>query len=175
MILIPLGVPIAAIVFGEVWRDAGYAAMALAAFPIAGTLVSFASEVAKADGRPDIVARTQGVILLAGAVCMLALLPFDLVGVVAGFSLGWLAGGLFALSRVAGLIDVRTRSCSPRSAGADRRGVMVAVLTPLEFLVVKAESRGHRHRARADRRRGAARLAIYLGACASSPPTRCAR
>lgn len=143
MILIPLGLPIATIVFGEVWRDAGYAAMALSLFPVAGTLVSFASEVAKADGRPNIVARTHVVNLIAGTACMLALLPFDLVGVAAGFGLGWLAAGLYSITRVSGLLDVSTRRLLAEALPALAAGlVMVAVLTPLEFLVINADAQG---------------------------------
>jgi PST family polysaccharide transporter len=143
LILIPLGVPIATIVFGDVWRDAGYAAMALSLFPIAGTLVSFASEVAKADGRPDIVARTHVVNLIAGTAFMLALLRFDLVGVAGGFALGWLVGGLFSMSRVSSLLEVPLRRLLAEALPALVAGlVMVAVLTPLEFLVINADSHG---------------------------------
>ena len=143
LILIPLGVPIATIVFGDVWRDAGYAAMALSLFPVAGTLVSFASEVAKADGRPDIVARTHVVNLIAGSACMLALLTFDLVGVAAGFALGWLAAGLYSMSRISGLLEVPRRRLYAEVLPALAAGlVMVAVLTPLEFLVLNADEQG---------------------------------
>jgi O-antigen/teichoic acid export membrane protein len=143
LILIPLGLPIATIVFGDAWRDAGYAAMALSLFPLAGTLVSFASEVAKADGRPDIVTRTHAVSLTAGTGFMVALLPFDLVGVAAGFGLGWLAGGIYSLARAAGLLEVPRRWLFSEALPALGAGlIMVALLTPLEFLVVNADSRG---------------------------------
>jgi O-antigen/teichoic acid export membrane protein len=138
--LVPLGLPGAVLIFGNEWRDAGYAAMALSLFPIAGTLTSFASEVAKADGRPDIVASTQGIQLLAGAGCMVALLPFDLVGVAAGFGLGWLAGGLYSVSRVARLLETARRRLFAEALPALVAALaMVAVVTPLEFLLVNAD------------------------------------
>jgi O-antigen/teichoic acid export membrane protein len=143
LILVPLGLPLAVIVFGAEWRDAGYAAMALSLFPLAGTLTSFSSEVAKADGRPDIVASTQGVQLVVGTACMIALLPFDLVGVAAGFGLGWLAGGIYSVSRVSRLLETPLRELFLEAMPALGAALaMVAVLTPLEFLVLNADSRG---------------------------------
>jgi O-antigen/teichoic acid export membrane protein len=165
MILIPLGLPIAAIVFGEVWRDSGYAAMALSLFPVAGTLISFSSEVAKADGRPDIVTRTHAVNLVAGITCMAALLPFHLVGVAIGFGLGWLAGAIYSLSRVSGLLNVSRRKLFGETLPALGAGlVMVAVLTPLEFLVVNADSRGTLVGLALIVAQGLLGLIIYLGA-----------
>lgn len=143
LILIPLGVPIAVIVFGDTWRDAGYAAMALSLFPIGGTLLTLAAEVAKADGRPDLMARMHAVVMVAGTACMIALLPLDLIGIVTGLGLGRLAGGIYGLWKVERLLEVPLRkllseALPPLGAGL----VMAAVLTPLQFLVVQADSHG---------------------------------
>jgi len=143
LILVPLGVPAATLLFGEVWRDAGYAAMAMAAFPVAGAVVSFASEVLKADGRPDVLARVHVVILVCGAIAMVALLPFDLVGVAAGLSLGTVGGAVYSLFRLGPLLGIprlrMTAAFLPQAAAAL---LMAAVLTPVEFLLVDSASHG---------------------------------
>jgi O-antigen/teichoic acid export membrane protein len=165
MILIPLGVPIAVLVFGEVWRDAGYAAMALSLYPIAGTLLSLSAEVAKADGRPDIVARTQGVVLITGTLFMLALLPFGLVGVVAGLGLGWLAGGIYGLWKIERLLEIPIKDLLAEAFPPVAAALtMAAILTPLEFLVVQADSHGTALGLVLLAAEGILGLAIYLGA-----------
>jgi O-antigen/teichoic acid export membrane protein len=136
LLLVPLGVPAAVTLFGEVWRDAGKAAMLLAGFPIGATLISFASEVVKADGRPDIQARIHVVTVTSSAALMGALLPFGLFGVCAGISLGSIAGGSYALRRVGGLLDIPAREMlrevwPPALAAA----LMAGLLVPVELLV----------------------------------------
>jgi O-antigen/teichoic acid export membrane protein len=143
LLLIPLGVPAAVIAFGEVWRDAGYAAMALAGVTVAGTLISFASEVVKADGRPDILAVIRVVNLVAAVAFMLALLPFDLVGVAAGLSLGTFTGAIYAVVKVSQLLEIPVRRMTHEILPATIAATfMAATLTPIEFLLVDASSHG---------------------------------
>jgi O-antigen/teichoic acid export membrane protein len=143
ILLVPLGVPAAVIAFGDVWRDAGYAAMALAGVAVTGTLISFASEVLKADGRPDILTRIRFVTLIAVLAGMIALLPFDLIGVCLGFSLGTFVGVVYAIVRVAQQLEIPARRLArevlPTAAAAV---FMAAVLTLVEFLLVDASSHG---------------------------------
>jgi O-antigen/teichoic acid export membrane protein len=165
LILVPLGVPIAVLVFGGRWEDAGYATMALAAMPVAGTLVSFTSEVVKADGRPDILPRVHATILVTGTIFMAALVPLDLIGIVAGFALGWVAGGIYGLRRTAGLFAVRVgelwREVLPPLIAAL---VMAAVLTPLQFFIVQADSHGRALGLALVAGQAVLGLVIYLGA-----------
>ena len=142
-LLLPLGVPSAVLAFGDVWRDAGYAAMALALVPIGGTLMSFASEVVKADGRPDILTSMRVVTLVAAAVGMFALLPYDLIGVCLGFSVGTLIGGIYSLGRAGRQLEIPARDMVREVIPATAASlVMVAAILPLEFLVVDASSHG---------------------------------
>lgn len=144
LLLVPLGVPAAVIAFGEVWRDAGYAAMALAGMMVAGTLISFASETMKADGRPDIVARVRVVTLLSAVVFMIALVPLDLIGVCVGLSLGTAVGAAYALVRISPQLDIAVGVMVREAAPAAAAGLlMAAVLTPVEFLLVDASSHGN--------------------------------
>jgi O-antigen/teichoic acid export membrane protein len=142
LLLVPLGVPAAVLLFGEPWRDAGYAAMALAMVPVAGTPISFASEALKADGKPDILARVHIIMAVSSTVAMVALLPLGLVGVAAGISIGMSVAAGYAMVRTSKLVgfsieDVAQAVALPAVAAA----LMVAVLTPIEFLVVDAASR----------------------------------
>jgi len=131
LLVIPLGIPAAVIVFGDVWEEAGKAAMFLVGLPIGATLISFASEVVKADGRSDIQARLHVVTVISSTLFMVALLPFGLMGVCAGVSLGTLVGGSYAVWRVKNLLELPYRELlsavsTPLLAGA----LMVAVLAP---------------------------------------------
>ncbi|HEY5052020.1 MAG TPA: polysaccharide biosynthesis C-terminal domain-containing protein, partial [Solirubrobacterales bacterium] len=143
LILVPLGVPAAVIAFGEVWKSAGYAAMALAGIAATGTMISFASEVLKADGRPDRLTAVRGVSLIASIVFMIALLPFDLIGVCAGLTIGATIGAGYALVIVGRQLEIDpwalAREVLPSATAAI---VMAAVLTPVEFLLVQASSHG---------------------------------
>lgn len=142
LVLLPLGVPAAVILFGDVWRDAGYAAMALAGFPAGSTLISFSAVVFKSAGRPDIMTRVHAVTLVAmtaAMVALLALLPFDLVGVAAGISIGAVVGGGYGLWRVGNVLDVSiadlvSQIAAPAAAAVEMAAAMVVV----EFLVVHA-------------------------------------
>jgi PST family polysaccharide transporter len=143
LILIPLGVPAATIAFGSVWKSAGYAAMVLAGTAAAGTLISCSSEILKADGRPDLLTRVRGLTLVVAVVAMVALTPLELIGVCAGLTIGTIAGAGYALLLVRRQLELSVtgllRQFLPSTAAALG---MAAVLTPLEFLVVKAGSRG---------------------------------
>ncbi|MEX2108304.1 MAG: oligosaccharide flippase family protein [Solirubrobacterales bacterium] len=141
LILVPLGVPAATIAFGEVWKDAGYAAMVLAGMTAVGTLISFASEVLKADGRPDILTRIRTVTLIAASLFMVLLLPFDLIGICAGLTLGAAVGATYAMVAVGRQLEIRALSLARAALPAGFAALtMVATLTPLEFLVIDASA-----------------------------------
>ena len=143
LILVPLGVPAAVLAFGDVWKDAGYAAMALTGVTVAGTMISFASEMLKADGRPDILTRIRVVTLVAAVAFMLVLLPFDLVGICGGLSIGTAIGAGYAVFMVGRQLEIPERRLVEAMLPAAGAALfMAAVLTPLEFLLVKASSHG---------------------------------
>jgi O-antigen/teichoic acid export membrane protein len=100
MLLLPLGEPGAVVLFGETWREAGQATMAMCLFPCASALSSIASEGLKAAGKPQRLTRMHTVTTVATAAAMLALLPFGLIGVAAGLSVGAVIGGIYALQQI---------------------------------------------------------------------------
>lgn len=141
LVLLPLGEPTATLVFGSVWREAGLAAMALCLLPAGRALISICSEALKADGRPEIVTRFHAFEIGLSVVAMGALIPFGLVGVAAGISIGAAGGCVYALRGLASALDL-----DPRQMAADiwpptvAALFMVAVLTPLEQFVLDAAS-----------------------------------
>lgn len=165
LLLVPLGVPSAVLLFGEPWREAGYAAMALVMVPVAGTPVSFASEALKADGRPAVLTRVHVVIAVASIVAMLALLPFDLVGVCAGLSVGMTVGAAYALVRTSRQIGFSAgdvvRALAPPAGAAL---LMAAVLLPVELLLVEAAERPTAEGILLLGAEAVAGLGLYLGA-----------
>jgi O-antigen/teichoic acid export membrane protein len=100
MLLLPLGEPGAVVLFGETWREAGQAAMAMCLYPCASALSSIASEALKADGKPQRLTRMHTVTTVATAAAMLALLPFGLIGVAAGLSVGAVIGAIYAVRQM---------------------------------------------------------------------------
>ena len=143
MILVPLGKPLVLLAFGSVWAAAGDAVMALAFFVVARAVSSLLVETLKAHGRPDIVVRMNALELGIDTVAMVALLSFGLVGVCIGLTIGAVVRAAYALRRVDAVVGLRLRNMlqaigPPLIAGF----LMVAILLPLETLVVHAADHG---------------------------------
>lgn len=143
MILIPLGKPLVVLAFGSVWAAAGDAVMALAFFVVARAVSSLLVETLKAHGRPDIVVRMNALELAIDTAAMVALLSFGLVGVCIGLTIGAVVRAAYALRRVDDVVGLRLRNTlgaigPPLLAGL----VMVAILLPLETLVIHAAGHG---------------------------------
>ena len=107
LILVPMGISLAVVAFGEVWRDAGEASMALAPFVVGAALINLVSEALKAEGRPEILIKIHTVTVIAGAAAMIAMLGWGLVGVAAGVSVGALVGATYSLARIGALLGIR--------------------------------------------------------------------
>jgi hypothetical protein len=74
---------------------------------------------------------------------MVALLPFGLVGVCVGLSIGATIGAIYAIVKAGQRLGVGFRPLARQTLPAFSAAVaMVAVLTPLEFLLVNASSHG---------------------------------
>jgi O-antigen/teichoic acid export membrane protein len=105
-IMLPLGVPFAVLLFGETWRDAGYAAMAMFAYVGGRAMVSVCSEAFKAAGRPEILPRMHTYSAVLTIAAIFALLPLGLVGVAAAVSVSAIVIGAYALWRAAEVTDM---------------------------------------------------------------------
>jgi O-antigen/teichoic acid export membrane protein/glycosyltransferase involved in cell wall biosynthesis len=109
LIFIPLGVPIAVLGFGSVWRDAGEAMIALSPLTGAASLTSVSTEAFKGAGRPELLVRAHFVAVAVGAVAMVALLPIGLIGVASGVTLGAIAGAAYSLWKAREVIGTTGR------------------------------------------------------------------
>jgi O-antigen/teichoic acid export membrane protein len=143
LIMIPLGEPLTTLAFGSVWADAGKAAMALGVFTAARGVSSLVVETLKADGRPDVVTRMNIVEVVVGSAAMIALLPLGLVGVCIGISIGAVVRAAYAFSRAHSVVGLPlTRMLEAIRAPLLASLAMVAILYPLEALVVQAGDQG---------------------------------
>jgi O-antigen/teichoic acid export membrane protein len=109
LVLLPLGEPMMVLVFGDRWRPAGHAVMAMFAYAAGRSFLSLGANAAGAAGRPDVLFRMHVVAGTALVGAMAALLPFGLVGVAAGLSVGSVVLAAYALVRTAGLLHMPLR------------------------------------------------------------------
>ena len=140
---LPLGEPVAVLLLGERWREAGQALSALCAYSAGGAVVSVASEGLKAWGRPDFLPRIHLFGAILAAALMLALLPVGLVGIAAAVSIASAAVAVYALRAVGRAVDIPLRGMlaeiwPPFVAAA----LSAATLYPAERLLVHASERG---------------------------------
>src|SRR5262245_58578419 len=164
LIMIPLGEPLTTLAFGSVWADAGKAAMALGVFAAARGVSSLLVETLKADGRPDVVTRMNLVEIVVGSAAMVALLPFGLIGVCIGISIGAVVRAVYAFSRVHTVVGIPlVQLLSAIRAPVIAALAMVAVLLPLEAFVVQAGDQSTATGLLLVALEGALGLAIYAG------------
>ena len=164
LVFVPLGIPMAVIIFGNVWRPAGAALVAMCLLPAGGMLASIVSEAFKAIGQPRYLTRMHLVTVTVTVAGLLCLYPFGLSAAAAAISIGAVAGGAYALwlmHRVA---------CVPLQAmlaevwpAATAASVAAVVVWPLERFVVDAQSHGVALGALLLLAEGLAFFVLYLG------------
>jgi O-antigen/teichoic acid export membrane protein len=141
--LFPLGEPLAVVLLGEEWRDAGYALMGLCAYSAGHSLASIASETFKAVGRPDLLPRMHLISFVLVAAFMLLLLRFELVGIAVAVSLGSIGMAAYAVHGIVRATGLRARSVLEQIWPPAAAAVFMAVSIYLvERLLVDAESHG---------------------------------
>lgn len=142
LVLLPLGVPIAALVFGETWRQAGHIAMALALVPGAGAVFSVACEVYTANGRSRVLLRLEGAYLALIGIAIAVLLPLGALGVAAGMSLGSVAAAAYSLRVLHTDLRIPARALARETLPPVGAGlVMAGLILPLDLLVLHAADR----------------------------------
>ncbi|MGH2925294.1 MAG: lipopolysaccharide biosynthesis protein [Solirubrobacterales bacterium] len=143
LILFPLGEPLAVVLFGEVWRPAGEALMAMCFFGAGNSLLSICLEGAKAYGKPAVLARVHLVMMVTTAAAMIALLPLGLDGVAAGLSVGAVVGGAYAAFSFSRTVEMPLgRIWSEVWAPGAAAVLMAGVLYPVERFVIRAGTHG---------------------------------
>ena len=143
MLLIPFGTPAVVLVFGEQWREAGHAAMALAGYCSALSLDSIASEAWKASGRTDMLPKMHGTSLLLTVIFVGGLVHFGLVAATIGMSLAALGVGAFAVWGMSTALEIPLRDLLREIWPAALASCLMAgALFCLEHLVVHSDRQG---------------------------------
>ena len=144
LVLVPLGEPLAILVFGERWSEAGEATTALCFFIPAQAIAAVIGEGFKGAGQPPERTKVNIAGVLAGVITMAALLPpFGLIGVAIAISVDAIVSAGFSIRRTGRALGVPSREVLEVLAAPFLSAVaMIALLLPLELLLVDAASHG---------------------------------
>jgi O-antigen/teichoic acid export membrane protein len=133
IMLIPLGEPVAVLLLGPRWGQAGHAIAGLCGFVIGTALVSAVSEIYKAVERPQLLIRLHTVSLLTVALFVgLAAVPFGLIGVAVAVSVSRCVTAGYGLRLAAPLAGMRLRELG-REATAPVAATAVMLVAMLAF------------------------------------------
>jgi PST family polysaccharide transporter len=105
-VFLSLGEPIAVLLFGDVWAEAGQVLMALSFLAVTGAVGSVAAEAVKAAGRPDILPPATALAAIVPIALMFLLLPLGAVGVGLAFSIGYGISMSYVLVRGSRVVGV---------------------------------------------------------------------
>jgi PST family polysaccharide transporter len=108
-VLLPLGVPLALVVFGPQWREAGELISAMFAYSGARAFISTTRETFKASGRSERLTRIQGVSFVLTLGLIIAFSWIGPVGVGVGISLGSIGTAVYATWAVSPIAGVQVR------------------------------------------------------------------
>jgi O-antigen/teichoic acid export membrane protein len=106
LMLVPLGEPVAALMFGKEWREAGRVAAALVGISATVALLRLSAEVFKAAARPQNIPIVNLLLAVVPGLLMVAGLPFGLIGVAIGMSLGTVFVTVEATRRASAIVNV---------------------------------------------------------------------
>ena len=169
-LLLPLGVPLALVLFGAQWREAGSLISAMFAYSAARSFISTTREAFKASGRSEQLPRLQLVsgVLTVGLIVALAWLGPIAVG--AAVSLSSIGTAVYATRAVAPVVGVQARRIvaeiwPPVAAAAVMAGVVY-----IAQLLVDAQAHGTAIGLALLVGEGLLGAAVYLGAMAVIAP-----
>jgi O-antigen/teichoic acid export membrane protein len=143
LMLIPLGAPVAVLVFGRQWHQAGVVAASLVGVSATVPLIQVASEIYKATGRPENLPVLHLLLAVIPGTLMFCGVPFGVVGVAVGVSIGTAIVSLEAIRRASSIVQVRLSDTAKVLWPSVVSGVLssAAVLT-LDRTLVHAVARG---------------------------------
>lgn len=139
-LLVVVGEPVAVLLFGDEWRPAGTAAMAMAGVAVGAALNALGVTVIKGGGRVSLVNWLSALGLLVHLPLIVLLLPFGLVGVGIGLSVTYLLGGFASILIARSVVDAPLRdvvaSLAPITVSAL---VAFVVAFPVEHVAVRSD------------------------------------
>ena len=106
LILVALGLQLTVLVFGDVWRPAGYATMAMAGFAVGGAVTSLVSELLRSQERPAALTPMHATTAIGTIVSMALLAQISLTAAAAGLTIGPLLGAAYGLRVVHGITEL---------------------------------------------------------------------
>jgi PST family polysaccharide transporter len=139
LFLVALGLQLTVLVFGDVWRPAGYAAMAMAGFAVGGAVTSLVSELLRSQERPAALTPMHATTAVGTIVSMALLAQISLTAAAAGLTIGPLLGAAYGLRvahRITGLGIRRLLDAIVRPLVA--AGVMAGAVLALDRLLIDA-------------------------------------
>lgn len=141
-LLVPLGEPLAVVLLGERWQTAGYVMMGFFAYTGAHGLVQIAVEAFKAIDRPELLPRVRGLAAAVTVAGALLGLPFGVVGVAVGVSLGSVLVACYAAATASRVIGVPVSdSFAATWPPVVASTVMAVAVWALDRLLLQAGSR----------------------------------
>ena len=108
-VLVVLGEPLAVVLLGERWREAGVALTAMAGIGVGQALTAVAAEALKGVGRTERLNAMTAVGVVLGVGLVVAMLPLGLVGVGLAMSVTAIAIGFAGVWQVSRTLEVRAR------------------------------------------------------------------
>jgi PST family polysaccharide transporter len=143
LFLVALGEPLAVILFGPPWAEAGQVLMALSGLVLVAGIGSITSEMLKAGGRPDLLLRAHVIEAVLAIVLVVALVSVGPVAAALGITIGTAIATLYALVRGAGITGASMRSViDPMVAPAVAATAAGVAVFLLDRLVLDAGGRG---------------------------------
>ncbi|MDX6582328.1 MAG: hypothetical protein QOI10_1512 [Solirubrobacterales bacterium] len=140
--LVPLGVPLAVTLFGDVWREAGHAAAAMCMYTLGAGVISVVGEALKAAGAPRRMTPIYAIFSGLSIGLMLVMIPAGFTAVALGLSLGAVGGALYAIRVATSVFELDSRELARATlAPVLAAAVMAGALIPLEA-VLDAAGRG---------------------------------
>lgn len=172
LIMFALGEPLALFLFGDVWRDAGLALMAMAGYSIGEALIAISAEGAKAAGVPSMLSKLAVFTAFVAPITMIALLPLGLIGFSAAISLSTIAVGIYAIVLTGRILelpraDVLRELLPPLVAGVG----MALSIYALDHFLVRASERSVLSNMLLLAAEGLAAAVVYVGLLALLAPS----
>jgi O-antigen/teichoic acid export membrane protein len=169
--LLPLGTPMAVILFGHQWRVAGHLASAMFAFTGARSLIAIIREAFKASGRSELLTRLQivsGVLTLG---LMVPAIPLGAVAVGAATSVSAVGAAAYAVRGVSPVTGIPVRRLLGEIWPSVLASALMAGALYLVELWLNAEGHGTALGAALLAGEVALGVSIYLAALATIAPS----
>jgi O-antigen/teichoic acid export membrane protein len=139
-LLVIFGEPLAVLLLGDEWREAGYAAAALAGVGMGHALFSVTGEAMKGAGRSSMLTWLAVISLGVGLPLIALLVPYGLIAVGVAISAAYLIPGLVSVALAKVVVGFSCREAAARVVPPTVSAlVALAVLLPVEHFVVHSD------------------------------------